>query len=245
MYQEKYPLPHPLVWGRLMVKILESLLLTALAVPGLGSTARILLKATMLAVAATVGVVTQKIIVLLECTGLESLDYSTLIGLKRYKLGRLPYGEPIYGCQTRGQIALTFDDGPYYYTARLLDILKAAKVNATFFITGGNLGKGHIDDPALPWKSLIRRIWTHADLSTLPESRRREEIHRLEYAFSKILGKIPTYMRPPYSNCDDSCLATMGDLGYHVIYFDLDTEDYLHRLPNQIKDSIKIATDAI
>ncbi|KAK6510545.1 hypothetical protein TWF506_009650 [Arthrobotrys conoides] len=191
-----------------------------------------------------------------NCTELDNPDYSKLISLKRYRLGKIPYGEPIYGCRSTGQIALTFDDGPYHYTKRLLDILKAAGVNATFFITGANLGKGSIDDPALPWKSLIRRMyreghqvaahtWTHPDLESLSESGRRNQMHRLEYAFSKILGKIPTYMRPPYSRCEGACLDTMKDLGYHVIYFDLDTEDYSHILPSQIKDSIKIATDII
>ncbi|KAK6529408.1 hypothetical protein TWF281_008584 [Arthrobotrys megalospora] len=191
-----------------------------------------------------------------NCTSIAGLDYSKLVNLKRYKLGRLPYGEPIYECRTTGQIALTFDDGPYLYTKRLLDILKDSGAKATFFITGSNLAKGSIDDPALPWASLIRRMyreghqiaahtWTHPDLETLSESSRRREMYRLELAFSKILGKIPTYMRPPYSSCEDSCLATMKILGYHVIYFDLDTDDYNHILANQIQDSVKIATDII
>lgn len=63
-------------------------------------------------------------------------------------------------------------------------------------------------------------------------------------AFRNIIGKFPTWMRPPYSSCDDACLATMKRLGYHVTYFDLDTQDYLHTTPetNQIsKDVVHVA----
>lgn len=41
-----------------------------------------------------------------------------------------------------------------------------------------------------------------------------------------IVGFFPTYMRPPYSSCTAACMATMVDLGYHVTYFDVDTDDY-------------------
>ncbi|KAF3920490.1 hypothetical protein ABW20_dc0107210 [Dactylellina cionopaga] len=183
-------------------------------------------------------------------------DYSKLINLKRYQLGNVPYGESLYECRTTGQIALTYDDGPYSYTAELLNILKEAGAKATFFVTGSNLAKGPIDDESLPWANLIRRMhreghqvaghsWTHPDLQLLSETDRRNEMYRLELALSKILGVIPTYMRPPYSSCEDSCLATMKALGYRVVYFDLDTDDYNHVLPDQIHDSVVIATGSI
>lgn len=49
-----------------------------------------------------------------------------------------------------------------------------------------------------------------------------------EMAIRNILGKIPTYMRPPYSSCTEKsgCEKDMADLGYHVTYFNLDTDDY-------------------
>ncbi|EPS40850.1 hypothetical protein H072_5284 [Dactylellina haptotyla CBS 200.50] len=191
-----------------------------------------------------------------KCTSLADKDYTKLINLRRYYLGNVPYGEAIFGCHTTGQIALTFDDGPYEYTTELLDILKAGKAKATFFITGSNLAKGPIDDESLPWANIIRRMyreghqiaahsWTHPDLQSLSEIDRRNEMYRLELALSNILGFVPAYMRPPYSSCDGSCLATMKALGYHVIYFDLDTDDYNHVLPDQIYDSVAIATQFI
>ena len=60
-----------------------------------------------------------------------------------------------------------------------------------------------------------------------------------ERAIANIIGKYPTYMRPPYSQCsyDSGCWADMQTLGYHRAYFDLDTQDYLNPTPSQIQNS--------
>ncbi len=73
-------------------------------------------------------------------------------------LGNVPIGGAgIYSCSTPGEVALTFDDGPYIYTDHILDLLAAAGAKATFFITGNNLGKGAIDTN---WASVISRMDT-------------------------------------------------------------------------------------
>lgn len=59
-----------------------------------------------------------------------------------------------------------------------------------------------------------------------------------EAALRNIVGKYPTYMRPPYSSCSGSCPATMGDLGYHIIYFDVDTDDYNQDTPSTIVNAV-------
>ena len=113
--------------------------------------------------------------------------------------------------------------------------------------SGNNLDKGEIDKTA-NWINVIQRInseghqiashgWTHTDLSTLDESQRRNEIVRNEQAFLSILGKYPTYLRPPYISCNAACLATLGALGYHVITWDLDTDDYNNDDPTLIQRS--------
>jgi len=170
--------------------------------------------------------------------------------IPRPLIGSVPYNNDIYDCHDPGHVALTYDDGPYMYTNDLLDKLAAYGFKATFFITGNNNGKGAIDStPA--WTSVIQRMitdghqvashtWSHADLSTLTEADRRTEMIKNEMALRNIIGKIPTYMRPPYSSCNAACEATLLDLGYHVTYFDLDTQDYLHTTPetNQISKDL-------
>ena len=43
--------------------------------------------------------------------------------ISRPKVGSVPYGKGVYTCKNNGVIALTFDDGPWEYTGRLLDLL--------------------------------------------------------------------------------------------------------------------------
>ena len=154
-------------------------------------------------------------------------------------------------------VALTYDDGPYLYTSELLDVLKQFGFHATFFITGNNLGKGPIDTTA-PYPSIIQRMiteghqvashtWSHYSLQNITSDMRKSQMGKNERAFANIIGKYPTYMRPPYSQCDapSGCQADMKALGYHRIYFDLDTQDYLNPLATQIQNSKDIVKAAL
>jgi peptidoglycan/xylan/chitin deacetylase (PgdA/CDA1 family) len=153
---------------------------------------------------------------------------------------------------------LTFDDGPNRYTSDLLEVLDSYGAKATFFISGVNSGKGQIDDFTLPWGRLIQRMhqsghqigshtWSHQDLSKISPEQRREQMLKNEAAIRNILGGIPTYMRPPYSSCtaDSGCLDEMGNLGYHVTYFNIDTDDYNNDHPHYIQKSKDIFDKAI
>ncbi|WZH45937.1 Bifunctional xylanase deacetylase [Fusarium acuminatum] len=168
--------------------------------------------------------------------------------IARPKVGSIPYGQAIYRCSRNGDIALTYDDGPYTYTEDLLDLLKRYNARATFYITGRNLGKGAINDAATPWPGLIRRMikdghqiashtWSHQRLTTLSRAKFWNQMIFNEIAFADILGYFPTYMRPPYSASNATTDAWLGELGYHVTYFNLDTEGYLHDSPNTISTS--------
>jgi len=49
---------------------------------------------------------------------------SDTTNVSRPQLGSVPYGVAIYHCEVYGDIALTYDDGPWDYTSDLLDLLK-------------------------------------------------------------------------------------------------------------------------
>ncbi|CAG8978235.1 hypothetical protein HYALB_00010726 [Hymenoscyphus albidus] len=171
--------------------------------------------------------------------------------IPRPKAGNVLYGSAgIYDCTETGTMALTFDDGPYIYTERVLDLLKQYNAKATFFVTGNNIGKGAIDDPSTPWPGLLKRMfeeghqiashsWSHADLCNITSAERKNEMYKLEMAVRNVVGVIPTYMRPPYSSCNAECgcEADMEELGYHITYFDLDTSDYLNNTPELIQNA--------
>jgi chitin deacetylase len=144
------------------------------------------------------------------------------------------------------------------HTSYLLDLLDSFDAKATFFITGVNSGKGQIDDFSRPWGSLIQRMhrsghqiashsWSHQDLSKVTPAQRKDEMVKNEAAIRNILGGIPVYMRPPYSSCEDDsgCVRDMNVLGYHIVYFNIDTDDYNNDNPNLIQRSKDIFDKAI
>jgi peptidoglycan/xylan/chitin deacetylase (PgdA/CDA1 family) len=175
--------------------------------------------------------------------------------IARPHIGDIPYGVEIDDCVQPAQIACTFDDGPYLYTNDLLDLLDTYGVKCTFFITGNNNGKGAIDITA-PYPTVIQRMitdghqvashtWGHLNLSSLTVSGIQNEMIYNEMALRNIIGKIPTYMRPPFSECNDDCYSVMNTLGYHTIYFDLDTQDYLNDATTLIQNSKDIVHAAL
>lgn len=150
--------------------------------------------------------------------------------IPRPRFGNVPYGVDITECVKKGQMALTFDDGPYIYTSELLDILKANQVKATFFVVGNNGAKGQIQDASSGYPPIIRRMvaeghqvgshtWSHQDLELVTAEQRRAQIVNNEIALKSILGVIPTYFRPPYTSCEGACYGELSALGYHVVCY--------------------------
>ncbi|KAI1393874.1 carbohydrate-binding module family 18 [Hypoxylon trugodes] len=191
------------------------------------------------------------------CDGNNKPSGTDTSTIARPKLGKVQYGGVgIYDCVNEGDIAVTFDDGPYEYTNDLLDKFKKYEAKATFFITGNNLGKGPINDPAYPWATVIQRMaaeghqiashtWSHENYSQLTTTQFKNQMYWNEIALNDILGYFPTYMRPPYSICPAACQTQLANLGYHAVYFDLDTEGYLHDDASQIQTSKDIWDEAV
>ncbi|TGZ78918.1 glycoside hydrolase/deacetylase [Ascodesmis nigricans] len=169
--------------------------------------------------------------------------------------GSVPYGSYIYTCNEPGVAAITYDDGPFAYTADLLDILASYNVKATFFVNAITWN-GRIDDEAMPWPAIVRRMiaeghqigshtYSHANLAEVDEPEVVRQMVDLETAFVKLIGRIPTYMRPPYLACDTECIKIMKLLGYHIIDTDLDTKDWDHNTPQTNYLAKERVTDAL
>jgi peptidoglycan/xylan/chitin deacetylase (PgdA/CDA1 family) len=135
-------------------------------------------------------------------------------------------------------------------TTTILDLFKKYDAKATFFVTGNNIAKGQIDKTQ-EFIDVIKRMdseghqiashtWTHLDLSKIDADTRKDQIVNLEMALNNIVGKIPTYIRPPFSSCttESGCEQFMQDMGYHIIYFKLDTDDYQQNPKNTFQNSL-------
>jgi peptidoglycan/xylan/chitin deacetylase (PgdA/CDA1 family) len=132
-------------------------------------------------------------------------------------------------CRVARCVALTFDAGPSRYTPRLLDILKAEHVHATFFM----LGKNHV----LNYPDLVRRIsdeghdlgnhtWTHQILTKIDEKEARLEITRTQDAVQKVTGRKPTLMRPPQGRTDETVSRICRELGIAQVLWSVTAKDY-------------------
>lgn len=125
--------------------------------------------------------------------GLSLWPQSRLLGPNR---SRLPEE-----AARRGEVALTFDDGPDpEVTPRVLDILEGAGAKATFFCIGRRV-EARPDLAA----EIVRRghgienhTWSHPNTFAwyLPPAQRRE-IVRAQEAIERAAGRAPRLFRPP------------------------------------------------
>jgi peptidoglycan/xylan/chitin deacetylase (PgdA/CDA1 family) len=131
---------------------------------------------------------------------------------------------------TRPVIALTFDDGPHpELTPKLLEILRANGVKATFYVIGRNVDA---------YPEIARRIvqegheianhsYNHPALTKLSPARLDEEIRSTNEAIERATGVRPTNMRPPYGAINDRVRQTLtGKFGLDVMIWSVDPLDW-------------------
>ncbi|MEW6243353.1 MAG: polysaccharide deacetylase family protein [Bacillota bacterium] len=113
-----------------------------------------------------------------------------------------PAAEPkVAGSKTIGMVALTFNDGPYASTtARILDILKAHGVPATFFVVGKNLQElPQIGERIVKeGHGIANHTWSHRPWERLGINEIRKEIREGARAIEQITGINTRLFRPPF-----------------------------------------------
>lgn len=140
-------------------------------------------------------------------------------------------GGVITSCNRPGVMALTFDDGPYQYEPALLEKLAAADAKATFFVTGTLYNCIYSQAQTLKnafdaGHQIAAHTWAHANLEGLDSNGIKAEMAPLENALANILGVKPTYMRPPNGAAGGNVVPTLSGMGYRVVNWDVDTEDW-------------------
>ena len=134
-------------------------------------------------------------------------------------------------------IALTFDDGPSAeYTERILDILKAKGVKATFYILGLN---------AIRYPNIVRRIYaeghdignhsfSHPNFFIASETRVIAELNATQRILESSVGVRTILLRPPYTDAnywrlDEApiLVQVISSLGYVIGGWDADFTDYI------------------
>ncbi|EAU83363.2 hypothetical protein CC1G_09057 [Coprinopsis cinerea okayama7 len=135
-------------------------------------------------------------------------------------------------CTVSNTVALTFDDGPFYYLNDLVTMLNQQNVTATFFVNGMNWGC--IYDPPLSdalkfaydsGHQVASHTWAHRRMTELSWDEIHDEMWRVELALSRITGAYPAFMRPPYGEFNDLVLEASAIRGQSIVIWDFDSED--------------------
>ncbi|CAH0120495.1 Peptidoglycan-N-acetylmuramic acid deacetylase PdaA [Paenibacillus sp. CECT 9249] len=138
------------------------------------------------------------------------------------------------GDTSQKELYLTFDNGyENGYTANILDVLKAKKAPAIFFVTGHYVK----DQP-----DLLKRMtaeghlignhsWSHPDMTQVSDERIAEELARVKQAVASVTGQqeMP-FLRPPRGIFSERTLKVSREQGYtnvfwSIAYKDWDTQD--------------------
>lgn len=145
-------------------------------------------------------------------------------------------------------IAITFDDGPHpQNTPRLLDILAARNVKATFYVIGRSvdLHPGVLRRTVAEGHEIGNHSHTHRLLSKLGESEVRQEMQRCQDAVGRAAGVRMRTMRPPYGGLLQSQRELVHrEFGYPTILWSVDPLDWKRPGPSVVTSRILSGTTA-
>ena len=126
----------------------------------------------------------------------------------------------VQGAPTRREVALTIDDGPNPpYTERILDVLDAERVHATFFVVGraAEAYPATVRRIARDGDALGNHTWDHPHLIVQSRAAMRAELVRTDAAIFRAAGVHTHLMRPPFGLRDFAVIAEAHRLGYRVV----------------------------
>ncbi|MFF2196093.1 polysaccharide deacetylase family protein [Streptomyces sp. NPDC058157] len=143
-------------------------------------------------------------------------------------------------CRRTACVALTFDAGPGPDTAKLLDVLRAKGVHATFFLLGKHIGARPelVRREAAEGHELGNHTWTHALLPSASAERIRHELVLVQDRVRELTGRTPTLMRPPRGLTDARVAEVCRSLGLAEILWSVTAKDYRDHDPRVITDRV-------
>lgn len=130
------------------------------------------------------------------------------------------------------RVALTFDACSTFdygnYNPEVIDVLQRELVPATLFI-GGHWAEMHPQELQQlaqdPLFELGNHTYSHPHMTTLSLEQQRQQILWTQYAIYSRTGHVPTFLRPPYGEIDDTMIEDMARLGLTTIEFDVPAGD--------------------
>jgi len=148
--------------------------------------------------------------------------------ITQYPSGPRPPVAVTHGDRGRRRVAITFDDG-YYGLGKLLDLLTELRVPVTIFPTGGaaNAHKDLIREARERGFEIANHTCTHTDCLRLPSPIVAREIADCSGIVRGITGTgTAAFFRPPGGAFDARVLQIAASLGYVVVNWSRDTDDW-------------------
>src|SRR5438876_186988 len=145
-------------------------------------------------------------------------------------------------------VAMTFDDGPSAkLTPKLLDLLAAHHIKATFFVIGENVAE-HPEITARAAREgheIGNHTWSHPNLGKMSDESARSQLRRTEDAIKNATGQRPTLMRPPYGSISARQKKWINEeFGYKIAMWDVDPFDWKRPGPTVVCNRILKMTRA-
>lgn len=142
---------------------------------------------------------------------------------------------------------LTFDDGPHdIYTPQVLDTLEQHGARATFFLIGQQVppAANIVKDSFNRGNYLANHTYSHIDLTTLGQGVFNDEIGNTYGAIQSATGGQDNErskllcLRPPYGASDGNANSFAAALGYELVLWDLDPQDWRQPGADQIANYV-------
>jgi len=144
-------------------------------------------------------------------------------------------------CKNKGQSSLTFDMGPIVGTTdKILDVLKAKNVKATFHLTptllvGATDVQNIVSRIAMEGHLLGFSFDQTAKYMTMSNEQLIDYVGKSVAIIQRYGGKTPKFIRLLYETYDDRIIQALVNNGYYATSF-IDTYDYLY--PNDVNGLI-------
>jgi peptidoglycan/xylan/chitin deacetylase (PgdA/CDA1 family) len=146
------------------------------------------------------------------------------------------------GLSAQPYVAMTFDDGPHpRNTPRLLDILRARNIKATFYVIGQNVDRhaGIVRRIVAEGHEIGNHTYTHRKLTALSDSQVETEMKKTEDAIIRAAGVKPRTMRPPYGALLQRQRSMIfSSFSYPTIMWSVDPNDWRRPGPSVVTSRI-------
>lgn len=178
--------------------------------------------------------------------GVRSFTYDArtdLFTAENYESYPLSYEIDQLGAAQK-KLAITFDDGPDpRWTPKILDVLKAKHVPATFFVIGEEAAKspGILKREYAEGNSIGNHTYTHPVLDEISPTQLRWELNITQRLIESTLGVKSILFRPPYGIDHQpeyaeevAQLPVAQDMGYLIVGQKIDPHDWRQPYGKQI-----------